>query len=94
MQITLNGVLSEDCEKKTDKKGREYIRFRVGCKDIDNSPNPSITVFRCFSYNTQFSNLKKGDYVFITGSLKTNTFNEKTNLDVYISNIVKGYLKM
>lgn len=88
--ITLSGILADDCEKKTDKKGHQYIRFKVSCEGTDIYGKPRITQYRCYLYNMQFDNLKKGELVFLTGSFNLNQFNGRINCDIYVQQIARG----
>ena len=89
--ITIAGHLAEDCELKSDKKGHKYLRFRVCCEDSDMAGKMVTTVYRCYTYNLAFKDLKAGDLVFLTGSLVLGIYNNKVALDVKVQNISKGY---
>jgi len=91
-EIVLSGILSEDAAKRTDKKGYEYIRFKVGCEGLDIYGEPRVTIYRCYSYDLQFANLKKGDLVFLIGSFNVNRIDGKYYCDVYVHQISRGYL--
>ena len=86
----MSGILQEDCEQKTDKKGHNYIRFKVACHGIDPTGNTRLNTYKCYTYNTQFSNLKKGDLVFITGTLNIYLYKGVINLDVYVQHLTPG----
>ena len=85
--IVLSGHLIEDCELKTDKKGHNYIRFRIGCEDPDMAGKNQLTVYRCYTYNLSYDNLKKRDVIFITGVLVVSKFKETITLDVKVQSI-------
>lgn len=91
--IMLSGVVSEDCEKKTDKKGHDYVRFKLGCEGIDIYGKPRVTQYRCYLYNMQYDNLKKGELVTLTGSFNCNQFNGKINFDIYVHQISRTGFK-
>lgn len=90
--ITISGALIEDAQVKTDKKGYNYIRFKVGCEDLDMSGKKTTTVYRCYSYNLEFSDLKKEDIIFLTGSLTLSLYKENVTLDVKVQNISRGFV--
>ena len=93
--VTLSGKLCGPCEQRKDINGDGYIRFRVTCASKDGSGGNKFTTYRCYSYDTSFSNLQNGDIVFLIGYLNIVTKtdeNGKTwmNLDVYIRSIDRG----
>lgn len=88
--IIISGILYEDAQLKTDKKGFNYIRFRVSCEDADMSGKKTTTIYRCYTYNLEFSGLKKDDLVFLSGALILSLYNDKVTLDVKVQNITKG----
>lgn len=85
--ISVSGYLESDCEVRTDKNGHNYIRFRILCPTKDSMGKPTEIPFRCFSYNLNFSHLKKNDVVFVIGDFKFNKFKEKFNFDIYAQQI-------
>lgn len=85
--ITISGNLAADCEPKTDKKGHSYIRFIVACESKDVLGKPRTNNYRCFCYNTQFENLKKGDFVVVSGSFNVNEYKGKISFDIYVQQI-------
>lgn len=89
-QITIAGVIAEDSEKKTNEQGHEYVRFKVHCTDTDNKGKQRITVYRCYTYKTQFDNLKKGECIFLTGTLIVNTAPGKVALDIFAQQLARG----
>lgn len=79
---------------RKDKNGNNYIRFKVYCTNKDTT-TARYTLYRCYCYDTSFSNLKDDDTVFLTGDLNLvirNDENGKTwvNTDVYVRNMTKG----
>ena len=93
--VTLSGKICGPCEQRKDINGNGYIRFRVTCASKDGSGENKFTTYRCYSYDTSFSNLQNGDIVFLTGDLNIITKtdeNGKTwmNVDVYIKCIDRG----
>lgn len=88
--ITMSGVLQEDSELKVDKKGRNYIRFKVVCHGVDPLGNERLNTYMCYTYNTQFSSLKKGDLVFVVGPLTISRYKESIRLEVYAEHINSG----
>ncbi len=89
--VILSGVLTENCEKRTDKNGHEYVRFRLACEDPDLSGKKTTTIYRCYTYNLLFDNLRKDDLLFLSGSLVINKYRDSINLDVKVQNITKGF---
>lgn len=87
--ITVTGVVSSECEKRKDKRGHEYIRFKIGCKGLDTYGRPRQTQYRCFCYNMQFDNLQKGEDLAVSGSLNINYYNDKINFDIYVQHIAR-----
>lgn len=92
--ITLSGKVHGACEMRKDKNGNNYIRFKVYCTNKDTT-TARYTLYRCYCYDTSFSNLKDDDTVFLTGDLNLvirNDENGKTwiNTDVYVRNMTKG----
>ncbi len=92
--ITLSGKIHGACEMRKDKNGNNYIRFKVYCTNKDTT-TARYTLYRCYCYDTSFSNLKDDDTVFLTGDLNLvirNDENGKTwvNTDVYVRNMTKG----
>lgn len=92
--ITLSGKVHGACEMRKDKNGNNYIRFKVYCTNKD-ATTARYTLYRCYCYDTSFSNLKDDDTVFLTGDLNLvikNDENGKTwiNTDVYVRNMTKG----
>lgn len=83
-------MLVEDCQVKTDKKGHNYVRFKIGCEDPDMSGKNVTTIYRCYTYNLAYDDLKKGDLVFLTGALVLSKYKETITLDVKIQNINRG----
>ena len=97
--ITISGRVSSDAEKLTDRKGSEYIRFRVGCWRKDEKGKDIITSYNCYSYFTGYSRLKRGDTVFLSGMFvqKINTGTdgkEHVNNQVFVEHLSKaGHIK-
>ena len=85
--IVLSGHLIGDCEVKTDKKGCNYIRFKVACEDPDLSGKSQITIYRCYSCRLDYKNLKDNDLVFIDGQLVLTQKNDTITLDVLVQSI-------
>ncbi len=88
--LTLSGQLTEDCEKKQDKRGHDYIKFTVSVTDTDIYGKPVTILFRCYCYNMQYDDLKKYDMVFVSGAFKMNRYGDKMNLDVHVQHISRG----
>ena len=90
LTVTLSGVLEDDCVIKTDKNEHKYIRFRVICDEPDFKGKPSVTIVRCYCYNMKYSDLKKNDIVFLSGSFKFTQYGGKIEADVYVKDIAMG----
>ena len=83
--IMLTGTLAEKSEKKKSKSGFDYIRFRVLSEGREN-------LYRCYCYNMDFTDMQKGDKVFVAGDLEISkkmdaAGKERTNLDVFVKKI-------
>lgn len=88
--ITISGYLHEDCEKRKDKQGRDYIRFKVDVEGTTSYGKSRMTQYRCFTYNMQYDNMKKNDFITVSGSFNINIINNKYNFDIYAHCIAKG----
>ena len=89
--ITLSGKVHGACEMRKDKNGKDYICFKVYCTNKDTTTT-RYTLYRCYCYDTSFSNLKDDDTVFLTGDLNLIIRNDengktKVNPDVYVKSI-------
>lgn len=82
--ITLSGTLPEPPETKTDKRGNNYVRFRVVCTGTDMRGQERTTIYRCYCYNLKWNTLKKGDSVFLTGSFNHFAAGGSVQFDVYV----------
>ena len=88
--ITASGYLESDCEVKSDRNGNKYIRFKMICSSKDTAGQTVYIPFRCFSYNTRYTELKKGDVVFVMGEFKYSKFKDKINFDIFVQQICQG----
>lgn len=93
--ITISGRLFGDCEGRKDKRGNPYIRFKVRCDRKLQTGETVSNYYRCYSYNTEYADLKDGDIVFLSGDMEVNTHRDKegkvwTNIDIYVRNISRG----
>lgn len=89
--ITLSGKVYGACEMRKDKNGNNYICFKIYCTNKDTT-TAKYTIYRCYCYDTSFSNLKNDDTVFLTGDLNLVIRNDEigktiVNPDVYVKNI-------
>lgn len=89
-EIALSGILVDDAEKRIDKKGHEYIRFKVGCEGTDMYGKPRVSLYRCYTYDLKAGSLKKGELVFVTGTLHFEKYEERVVVDVYVHTFAKG----
>ena len=85
--ISIIGCLAEDCQLRKDRRGVEYIRFKVICLDKNLSGKEVATIYRCFTYNLQFSNLREGEGVFVSGQYCAGEFNGNPTHDITIQNL-------
>jgi len=89
-EIALSGILVDDAEKRIDKKGHEYIRFKVGCEGTDMYGKPRVSLYRIFSYDLNLATLKKGQMVFVVGTFSIDVIDGRSNLNVYAHKVVNG----
>lgn len=89
--ITLSGYLTENAETKTDKRGYKYVRFKVGCEGLDLAGSKTTTIYRCYTYNLEFENLKKDELVFLSGTQILSMYKGSVLLDVKVQNITRGH---
>lgn len=90
--ITISGKLIGDCEKRNDKRGNPYIRFKVKCEKKFPNGETCSNYYRCYCYNTEYADLKDGDIVFLNGDLELTTRRDSngnvwTNVDIFVRNI-------
>lgn len=93
--ITLSGKITGNVERKIDKNGNHYIRFKVYCAGREYNGQTKYTCYRCFTYDTSFRDLKDGDTVFLSGDLTSHIKYDEggkawVNNDVFIKNITKA----
>ena len=90
--IIIAGKILDKCETLTDNNGKEFVRFKVVCIAKKGTPSERITIYRCYFYNPQYSDLKSGETVVIIGELCANIRTDKdgrqwANLDIYVKQI-------
>lgn len=88
--ITLSGRLTENAETKTDKRGYNYVRFKVGCVGVDLAGNKTTTIYRCYTYNLDFADLQENEMVFLYGTQILSMYKGSVLLDVKVQNITRG----
>ena len=71
IEVALFGTLGRDCEPKTSKNGRPYLRLNVACSEGDTTTWVGATVFdeRAIAVADQ---LVKGARVYLEGRLSLN----------------------
>ena len=74
MQLHLvDGRLGKDAEVKTDKNGRNYVRFSLANRVFKGGENETVW-YDVYSYNVnQAPYLKKGEPVIVSGTLSVDT---------------------
>lgn len=93
--ITLSGKVTGNCERRIDKNGNHYLRFKVYCAGKEYNGQVKYTLYRCFTYDTSLCDLKEGDTVFLSGDLSSsikldNNGKAWINYDVFVKNITKA----
>ena len=88
--ITLSGILENDSVQRKDNKGRNYIMFRVICDEPDYKGNLAVNIFRCYGYNLNYSELKKGDFVFLTGNFRFSVRDGIIDSEILVLNLSLG----
>ncbi len=89
--VIISGYLREDVECFVDNRGHECIRFCVICESGTVQGLKRHTVYRCQSGDIQHKDLKRGDLVFILGFFLARVVNGKAVLDVYVSQLARGF---
>lgn len=91
--ITLSGKISRPPECRKDRKGNKYFCFVVCCTSNYNC-DVKDTYYRCFCYDQNMGDLRKGDVVFLQGDLYMNITTcdgaPILSCDVYVKNISRG----
>lgn len=91
--VTISGILEDDCKQKKDRNGNLCWDFTVICEGIDIYGKTSHTYYTCHCWKTEFSNLKKGELVFINGTQKISFIKGKPRIDVYVRDVQNGTKK-
>jgi len=91
LTLTAVGRVYDKVESDRDKKGAEFLRFKILCEEQENNGDKRIIIFRCSTYRLLFSSLKVGDMVCVSGKfmVRTGSGNGDYNLDIYVQNIIK-----
>ena len=80
-QITLDGRLGGDAEVKKTNTGKDYVRFDIANDSFVDGANKtewfSVTCFDPFVVAKKSEYLKKGRYVIVQGSWKSEVTNNK-----------------
>ena len=80
-QITLDGRLGGDAEVKKSSNGRDYVRFDIANDSFVDGTNKtewfSVTCFDPYVVSKKSEYLKKGRYVIIQGTWKSEVTNNK-----------------
>ena len=92
--ITISAKLLGGSERKIDKAGHEYIRFKASCKSEAHG-KIKTTIYRCYCYNSDIEELHDGEIVFLSGDIDMNVCiddNGKAwmNCDVYVRQIERA----
>lgn len=87
--------MSGASERKADKNGNHYLRFKVYCAGKEYNGQVKYTTYRCFTYDTSFGDLKEGDTVFLSGDLSSSIKYDQAGKawisnDVFVKNLVKA----
>lgn len=95
-QIIISGTLLGDAGLFTDKAGKNYVRFVVTCGSTDVYGRTIYSHYRCTCYMSQYSKMKNGDQVFVTGRFSPSISTDEKgkpymNLDVMVTQITGGY---
>lgn len=89
-QITLDGRLGGDAEIKKSSNGRDYIRFEIANDSFVDGANKTewfnVTCFDPFIVSKKSDFLKKGRYVIIQGTWKSEVTNNKGT--IYLNHYV------
>jgi hypothetical protein len=93
--ISLSGIVAGNCEKKTDKNGNVYIRFKVSCKGKTLTGHDKVTIYRCRYWRVQNDDINDGDLVFVNGDMDATVKIDSNgkpwiNFDVYVRQLEKG----
>jgi single stranded DNA-binding protein len=80
-QITLDGRLGGDAEVKKTNTGKDYVRFEIANDSFVDGANKTewfnVTCFDPFIVSKKSEFLKKGRYVIISGTWKSEVTNNK-----------------
>ena len=85
--ISIHGRVTGACERKTDRKGHTFLRFKVACDGEDFAGRPRVTLYRCFTYNTRHDGLRDGDGVIVSGTLIVSEYNGRCSLDICVTSL-------
>lgn len=81
--ITISGTVYGNVETKKDKTGKSYLRFRVVCWSKDMTGKMTARYYRCFTYKTEFSDLRDKQTIFVSGIFRYSV-NEKNQVSLNI----------
>lgn len=85
--LIFDGRLGKDCEIKTTKNGKQYLKFVVANNSFSNGETKTewydVTSFNEFDINNRSKVLKKGAYVIVCGDFSVS--HNVVNGNVYLN---------